>query len=126
MPYSVSTTDKVSMSSTHCNLTDAILNPATALQSTVEDFLESFGNNGSAALADLITCFLRCCGCNDTLNSDQIDDIDGIVDALDTITEELRRVRQVGQLIYYDLCVYLGGFASLPLEFQTSSLQIIP
>jgi cohesin complex subunit SA-1/2 len=75
--------------------TDAILNPATALQTTVEDFLESFSQTPEAALADLINCVLRSCGCNDSVDLDQVVDLDAIVDALDTFTEQLRKVMHI-------------------------------
>lgn len=68
------------------------MNPAAALQSTVEDFLESFQQSPQAALADLITCVLRACGSNDSVDSDKVVDYDGIVDALDDFTEVLKEV----------------------------------
>ena len=69
------------------------MNPAAALQTTVEDFLESFQQNPEPALADLITSVLRACGSNDSLDRDRVVDYDGIVDALDDFTEVLKEVR---------------------------------
>ena len=52
------------------NCLDAIINPAAALQGTVEDFLESLDQSPEAAQAELINLILRCCGSNDSVNSD--------------------------------------------------------
>lgn len=68
------------------------MNPSTALQSTVEDFFESLEQSPGAALAELINLILRACGCNDTVNSDEVIDYDGVVDALDNFTEGLKQV----------------------------------
>ena len=75
--------------------TDAILNPATALQSVVEDYLESLSQTAGPSLAELINCVLRACGCSHTLDSDEAVDYDGVVDALDNITEALKQVRAI-------------------------------
>lgn len=72
---------------------DAIVNSSTNLQSTIEDFLESLSQSPDHALAELINCVLRCCGCSDAVNSDQVTDYDGIVDVLEDMTEALKNVR---------------------------------
>lgn len=72
---------------------DAIINPSAALQSTVEDFLESLTESPGPAQAELVNCILRCCGCNDTVDEDAAVDYDGVVDALDNFTEALKQVR---------------------------------
>jgi cohesin complex subunit SA-1/2 len=72
---------------------DAILNPFAALQSTAEDFLESLGQNAGTAQAELINCVLRACGCNDSVDGDEVLDHDGVLDMLDNITESLKQVR---------------------------------
>lgn len=72
---------------------DAIMNPNAALQSVVEDYLDSFQQNPQPALSDIINCVLRCCGSNDSVDSDRVVDYDGIVDALDDFTEVLKEVR---------------------------------
>ena len=71
---------------------DAIVNPSANLQSTVEDFLESLSQSPEHALAELINCILRCCGCSDTVDSDQVTDYDGVGDALEDVTEALKNV----------------------------------
>ena len=68
------------------------MNPAAALQSTAEDFLESLEQTPGSAQAELINLILRSCGCNDSINSDEALDYDGVVDALDTFTEGLKQV----------------------------------
>ncbi|KAF7329868.1 SCD domain-containing protein [Mycena kentingensis (nom. inval.)] len=72
-------------------LYNAILNPAAALQSTAEDFLESLAETPNLALAELVNMVLRCCGCNETMDGDQAVDVDGILDTLDEVTEELKK-----------------------------------
>ncbi|EPQ51870.1 hypothetical protein GLOTRDRAFT_140817 [Gloeophyllum trabeum ATCC 11539] len=73
------------------SLFNAILNPSAALQSTVEDFLESLSQSPALAQAELINCIFRACGCNDSVDSDQVMDYDGVVDALDDFTEGLKK-----------------------------------
>ncbi|KAI1786918.1 hypothetical protein LXA43DRAFT_975514 [Ganoderma leucocontextum] len=72
-------------------LFNAIMNPAAALQSTAEDFLESLSSTPGQSLADLINCILRTCGCNDSVDEDRAVDYDGVVDALDDFTEILKK-----------------------------------
>lgn len=75
------------------------MNPAAALQSTVEDFLDSFQQSPQVALADLINCILRTCGSNDSVDSDRAVDYDGIVDALDDFTEALKEVSDISLIL---------------------------
>lgn len=63
------------------------------MQSTAEEFLESLSQTPESSLAELINCILRACGCNDSLNADEVVDYDGVVDALDNFTESLKKVR---------------------------------
>ncbi|KAF7319423.1 SCD domain-containing protein [Mycena chlorophos] len=72
-------------------LYNAILNPAAALQSTAEDFLESLNETPNVALAELVNMVIRCCACNDTMDADKAVDYDGVVDRLDDITEVLKK-----------------------------------
>lgn len=73
-------------------IVDALLNPTAALQSTAEDFLDSLSRNPGPAQAEIINCILRACGCNDSVDADQVVDYDGVVDVLDTFTEGLKQV----------------------------------
>lgn len=70
---------------------DAIMNPAAALQSTAEDYLESLSNSPGLSLAELINCVLRTCGCNESVDEHRVVDYDGVVDALDDFTELLKQ-----------------------------------
>lgn len=67
------------------------MNPSAALQSVVEDFLDSISQTPAPAQAELINCIFRSCGCNHTIDGDEAVDYDGIVDALDNITEALKQ-----------------------------------
>ncbi|KAF8337116.1 uncharacterized protein EI90DRAFT_3044949 [Cantharellus anzutake] len=69
---------------------NSLLNSAAALQSTVQDFLDSLEANADAALAELITCILRLCGCNSTVDSHVVVDSDGVVDFLGDLVEEVK------------------------------------
>lgn len=115
---------------------DSILNPSTTLQSTAEDYLSSLSSTPSLALADLINCILRACGCNESVDSNQVMDSDGVVDVLDTFTEGLKQVRLLAFLPYtyakhffrqtllYILlhpdCLFSRSFASSSLSFFTA------
>ncbi|KAG0699163.1 hypothetical protein DFH29DRAFT_1070800 [Suillus ampliporus] len=72
-------------------LFNAIMNPSAALQSTAEDFLDSLSQSPGAAQAELINCILRACGCNDSVDADEVLDYDGVVDSLDNFTEGLKQ-----------------------------------
>lgn len=82
----------------HTLVKDAIMNPSAALQSTVEDFLDSLKETPGAAQAELVNCILRACGCNETVNEDEAVDYDGVVDALDNFTEALKQVRSTSTI----------------------------
>ncbi|KAF9224974.1 hypothetical protein BS17DRAFT_779369 [Gyrodon lividus] len=73
------------------SLFNAILNPSAALQSTAEDFLDSLSQSAGAAQAELINCIFRACGCNDSVDADEVLDYDGVVDSLDNFTEVLKQ-----------------------------------
>ncbi|KAI6145125.1 hypothetical protein BKA82DRAFT_4170216 [Pisolithus tinctorius] len=77
--------------STDNPLFNVILNPSAALQSTAEDFLDALSRDSGPAQAQLINCILRACGCNDSVDADQVVDYDGVVDTLDTFTEGLKQ-----------------------------------
>lgn len=59
----------------------------------MEDFLESLRQTAGPAQSELINCILRACGCNDSVDADEVLDYDGVVDALDNFTEGLKQVR---------------------------------
>jgi len=101
--------------------TDAIMNPASPLQSSAEDFLESLEQSPEAALAELINLVLRSCGCNDSVDADQAADFDGIVSTLDDFTESLKQVMQkLWRPLLSGLTVSIGEFTCIPSYFETS------
>ncbi|KAF8752143.1 STAG domain [Rhizoctonia solani] len=64
---------------------------SSALQSVVDDYFESYNQAPSAALADLANCILRACGCNASLDSDEVLDSDNVVDKLDDLIEAVKK-----------------------------------
>ncbi|OAX37862.1 hypothetical protein K503DRAFT_742134 [Rhizopogon vinicolor AM-OR11-026] len=72
-------------------LFNAVMNPSAALQSTAEDFLDSLSQSPGATQAELINFILRACGCNDSVDADEVLDYDGVVDSLDNFTEGLKQ-----------------------------------
>lgn len=76
---------------TYLVLADAVLNPSAALQSTAEDFMDSYSRSSGPALADLVNCVLRACGCDGSVDADQALDTDGVVDCLDDLMEALKK-----------------------------------
>lgn len=68
------------------------MNPSTALKLTAEEFMDSLSNDEATALADLVNCMFRACGCNESVSPDVAVDEDGVVDRLDEITEVLKQV----------------------------------
>ena len=67
------------------------MNPAAVLQATVEDFLEALSHTPDAALAELVNCILRACGCNHTLDADEVADLDNAPSKLDDIIEVMKQ-----------------------------------
>ena len=55
--------------------------------------MESLAQSPGSAQAELMNCILRSCGCNDSVNGDEVLDYDGVLDALDNFTEGLKQVR---------------------------------
>jgi cohesin complex subunit SA-1/2 len=70
------------------------MNPSAALMSTVEDVCDTLKESPGLAIADIINCVLRACGCNESVDADSAIDWDGVVDALDYFTEAVKQVRQ--------------------------------
>ncbi|KAI6128214.1 hypothetical protein EDD16DRAFT_1550109 [Pisolithus croceorrhizus] len=103
--------------STDNHLFNTILNPSSALQSTAEDFLDTLSRDSGPAQAQLINCILRACGCNDSVDADQVVDYDGVVDTLDTFTEGLKQENSP----VYPLTSKLPAFK----RFRTSLSELI-
>lgn len=106
---------------------DAIMNPSAALQSTVEDFLDSLKESPGAAQAEIVNCILRACGCNDTVNEDEAVDYDGVVDALDNFTEALKQVRCVALVLFsFNIsCCFSGRLAPVSAYVKATHIQEI-
>jgi hypothetical protein len=93
----------------------------------VEDFLESLRQTPGPAQSELINCVLRACGCNDSVDADEVVDYDGVVDALDNFTEGLKQVRN---LLVTELRVInsprTGKLSCLSTHIQATSVQEVP
>ncbi|KAN0066163.1 cohesin complex subunit [Thecaphora frezii] len=63
----------------------------SALQSTAEDWVFSFQKDQGKALAKLINFVIRTCGCNGSVDENQVVDIDNIVDTLEELQEAFKR-----------------------------------
>ena len=72
-------------------LFNAIKDPNTALQSTAEDWIVAFQDEQGKPLAELINAVIRACGCNGSVDENQVLDIDNIVDTLEELQEAFKR-----------------------------------
>ncbi|BGP45801.1 cohesin complex subunit [Rhodotorula kratochvilovae] len=72
-------------------LFNAVKNPNTALQTTAEDWIESYQEESGPAMAELVNFVLRCCGCNATVDEHQAEDENGIVENLKDIVDEFKQ-----------------------------------
>ncbi|GAA5880996.1 hypothetical protein JCM1840_007214 [Sporobolomyces johnsonii] len=72
-------------------LFNAVKSPNTALQTTAEDWLESYKENSGPAMAELVNFVLRCCGCNATVDEHQAEDENGVVETLKDIVDEFKQ-----------------------------------
>ncbi|GAA6050117.1 hypothetical protein JCM3770_001381 [Rhodotorula araucariae] len=72
-------------------LFNAVKNPNTALQTTAEDWIESYREESGPAMAELVNFVLRCCGCNAIVDEHQSEDENGIVENLKDIVDEFKQ-----------------------------------
>ena len=95
---------------------DSVKDPNTALQSTAEDWVVAYQETPGKALSELVTFFIRVspfaaatvtprahaacqsCGCNSTVDEDVAQDLDAIVDNLEEVQEEFKKVRAAAWL----------------------------
>ena len=111
-------------SSSNPYTSDAIMNPASPLQLSAEDFLESLQQSPGPALSELINLVLRACGCSDSVNADEAVDFDGIVSTLDDFTESLKQVCiRLLRLTLESSSFFPGKFSCLSLNFETPCFQ---
>ncbi|GAA6013136.1 hypothetical protein JCM11491_005192 [Sporobolomyces phaffii] len=72
-------------------LFNAVKSPNTALQTTAEDWIESYKESPGPAMAELVNFVLRCCGCNSSIDEHQAEDENGIVETLKDIVDEFKQ-----------------------------------
>ncbi|KDN44143.1 hypothetical protein K437DRAFT_294942 [Tilletiaria anomala UBC 951] len=72
-------------------LFNAVLDSQSAVQSNVEDWMILFQAERGEALSQLVNFFLRACGCNESVDEDQAQDLDGILDTLEDVQEIFKR-----------------------------------
>nr|WJN25060.1 sister chromatid cohesion subunit [Tranzscheliella williamsii] len=70
---------------------NSVKDPNAALQSTAEDWVVAFSSDQGPALAELINFFIRVCGCNGSIDENQVVDIDHVVDNLEDLQEEFKK-----------------------------------
>ncbi|GAA5932633.1 cohesin subunit IRR1 [Sporobolomyces koalae] len=72
-------------------LFNAVKSPNTALQTTAEDWIESYQQDPGPAMAELVNFILRCCGCNSSVDEHQAEDENGVVENLKDIVDEFKQ-----------------------------------
>nr|WJN25053.1 sister chromatid cohesion subunit [Farysia itapuensis] len=70
---------------------NAVKDPNSALQSTAEDWVVSFQQDQGQALATLVNFVIRTCGCNGSIDENQVVDIDNVVDNLEDLQEVFKK-----------------------------------
>ncbi|CAH7682287.1 expressed protein, partial [Phakopsora pachyrhizi] len=81
------------------DLFNTISTGKSSLEPTLEDWIEMYKgrieddeDSKGEALAVLINFFLRCCGCNSTIDKHQALDLDAVTDTLDTAQDDFKQV----------------------------------
>nr|WJN25054.1 sister chromatid cohesion subunit [Moesziomyces parantarcticus] len=69
----------------------AVKDPNSALQSIAEDWVVAFSDSEASALADLVNFIIRACGCNGSVDENQVIDIDNVVDNLEELQEAFKK-----------------------------------
>lgn len=127
------------------NFTDSVKDPETALQTTAEDWIVKYHADAGPALAQLVNFVIRVslvtlhplsslifltrlhleyscspfqtCGCNGTVDEDVAQDLDAIVDSLDDLQEDFKKVgffpSRMYALVFRLRKLFLTFFASL-------------
>ncbi|GAA5877410.1 hypothetical protein JCM16303_003321 [Sporobolomyces ruberrimus] len=73
------------------DLFNAVKSPNTALQTTADDWVESYKEDSGPAMAELVNFVLRCCGCNSSIDEHQAEDENGVVENLKDIVDEFKQ-----------------------------------
>ncbi len=70
---------------------NAVKDPNSALQSIAEDWVVAFSDHQGRALAELVNFVIRACGCNGSVDENQVIDIDNVVDNLEELQEVFKK-----------------------------------
>ncbi|CDR98692.1 hypothetical protein [Sporisorium scitamineum] len=70
---------------------NAVKDANSALQSNAEDWVVAFSDHQGRALAELINFVIRACGCNGSVDENQVIDIDNVVDNLEELQEVFKK-----------------------------------
>ncbi|EGG13104.1 uncharacterized protein MELLADRAFT_86915 [Melampsora larici-populina 98AG31] len=84
------------------DLFNSIQKGSSAIEPTLEDWIEMYKGKDSnetdsneearaEAIALMINCILRCCGCNNSIDKDEALDLDAVPERLDDIQEEFKK-----------------------------------
>lgn len=71
-------------------LFEALIDYEASLDVLVLDWIDSYERDGQQALVEFINCILRCCGCDQIINTDHLVDQDSVADTLYEIQEASR------------------------------------
>ncbi|KAG0242747.1 hypothetical protein B0O80DRAFT_157373 [Mortierella sp. GBAus27b] len=66
-------------------LYDAVLDPQTALDVVIADWISSYEDSSDEAMLNLTNFLIRCCGCKQFISADDFKDQDEMVDTLENI-----------------------------------------
>ncbi|GAA5954369.1 hypothetical protein JCM3765_004438 [Sporobolomyces pararoseus] len=72
-------------------LFNSVKSPNTALQTCVDDWIDSYKEDSGPAMAEMVNFVLRCCGCNASVDEHQAEDENGIVENLKDIVDEFKQ-----------------------------------
>ncbi|KAJ1023453.1 hypothetical protein NDA16_003070 [Ustilago loliicola] len=70
---------------------NAVKDPNSALQSNAEDWVVAFSDHQGRALAELVNFVIRACGCNGSVDENQVINIDNVVDNLEELQEVFKK-----------------------------------
>ncbi|TKY87817.1 hypothetical protein EX895_003398 [Sporisorium graminicola] len=70
---------------------NAVKDANSALQSNAEDWVVAFSDHQGRAMAELVNFVIRACGCNGSVDENQVIDIDNVVDNLEELQEVFKK-----------------------------------
>ncbi|GAO45762.1 hypothetical protein G7K_0014-t1 [Saitoella complicata NRRL Y-17804] len=71
-------------------LYDALLDPDAALESTINDWLDSYAEASGEAITEMVNFILKCCACNTPITAYDVEDADSATQTLAQIQEVVR------------------------------------